>query len=496
MSRSSGGPTAKESSLRRLLTVHESALVFLVVVTVVLGGLWGAFWQQTSIESVRLNALAYTAQKVRSDLFRQIKEVTIARLMEDENALRLYAKYSRQIDQSFNELRQQSETKAEQEAVQAMQVAYRVVQSDMNTIFDDPYMLNRVARMKILDPRYEQHLVGAFERTFIDLDAILSRQLAELNQRKAFWLNWMPIALPVPLLLAIWLVVFSRRSLRLKFVRPMDEIVAGAQRISTGELTQPIAVSGVGEIATLATTMNQMAADLARSRDALVENEKQAALGALVPVVAHNIRNPLATIRASAQLLDSSDTREEINEVKHAIVETVDRLGRWVNALVSYLHPLKPQRRPAQLSQIIDASLRLLKPKLEEKSLVTDVQVPIGESSVNVDVDLLEQALFGLLGNAVEASPQGGCLRISVTGDACNTTLAIEDEGPGLPFEPHPRDFHPGPTTKRLGTGLGIPFAYKVCSLHGAKLSFERAAPGGTRVVIEFSRPLGELEHE
>jgi nitrogen-specific signal transduction histidine kinase len=125
----------------------------------------------------------------------------------------------------------------------------------------------------------------------------------------------------------------------------MSSVMAGAQIISKGELGHNIPAIGVEEVSQLAQTINTMARDLEASRSALVESEKQAALGALVPVVAHNIRNPLASIRATAQVLDDVENKEELRESKQAILDTIDRLGRWVNALVSYLHPLKPNYR-------------------------------------------------------------------------------------------------------------------------------------------------------
>ncbi|HZA28892.1 MAG TPA: hypothetical protein VE735_04750, partial [Gammaproteobacteria bacterium] len=143
-------------SLKSLLLTYELAFLFLVVVTSGLSGIWAYRWQQTSVESVRLTGLGATAQRIRSDLFRQIKEVTLARLMEDPQALDLYAEYSRQIDRCFNRLRRRTASREDELAIQAMQRAYRVIQQDMNKIFTNPYLINRVVRLRILDPRYEQ----------------------------------------------------------------------------------------------------------------------------------------------------------------------------------------------------------------------------------------------------------------------------------------------------------------------------------------------------
>ena len=268
------------------------------------------------------------------------------------------------------------------------------------------------------------------------------------------------------------------------FIRPIAGIMQGAGRISQGRLDCHIDEHGVAEVADLAQAINKMAAELASSRSALLEKERQGALGALVPVVAHNIRNPLASIRATAQLLEHADNRAEIDESRRVIIETTDRLGRWVNALVSYLHPLQPKLRQGSAARLVDAALALLEGRIAEKKIEIERQGWAPERPLRVDPDLMEQALYGLLANAVDASPPGA--RISLTLDATggNTRIRIQDQGPGLPFEPRPGNLEPGPSTKRFGTGLGLPIAYKICQTHGWDLSFNVRKGAGTEAII------------
>ncbi|MGH8646232.1 MAG: ATP-binding protein [Gammaproteobacteria bacterium] len=481
-------PANTTRSLRRLLLAHELALLFLIIVTGALGYGWGYFWQETSDESVRLNELAYTAQRIRSDLFRQIKEVTLARLMEDPAAMRLYRRYSRRIDKQFNTLRQNSQTRSEGMAIQELQLAYRVIQKDMNAIFTDPYVINRTVRMRILNPSYEKQMVGGFEKAFSGLDEVLEATHAKLHQRRALWSRLAPLLMPVPVLLAVALLLTSRRSVQEGFVRPMADLIGGAKQIREGNLRYQVPVCGAAEVANLAEALNQMAKDLAQSRDALVEKEKQVALGSLVPVVAHNVRNPLASMRASAQLLEHAEGQNEISEIKHDLIQTVDRLGRWINALVSYLHPLQPHFVHRDPRAVLDAVLGLLSPKIEQKRLRIEKQGWELEHELLMDVDLTEQAFYGLLSNAVDASPPLGQMRLRLRQSDTALEIAIEDEGPGMPFQPQPSDLRPGPSTKRFGTGLGIPVAYKIFKAHGWELHFMNRSHGGNRVLVE-ARP-------
>lgn len=480
-----GMPLARLRSLRSLLLAHELAFLFLVIVTGAMGGVWAYFWQKTSAESVRINQLTYSSLQIRSDLFRQIKEVTYARLSGNADALSLYGEYSRRIDKHFNTLRQLSESAEEDAAVQDMQRSYRVLQNDMNNIFSDPYFISRVVPLKILDLQYEQIMVGDFEKAQSRFEQLLRDKQQNLDATLATWTRYAPLILPLPIIVALGLIVLARRWLKRGFVEPVKEITQGARLISIGDVGYVIPQSGVTEMTELSRAINQMAVDLSRSRDALVESEKSGALGALVPVVAHNIRNPLASIRASAQLLDHADDRAEILEIKNAIIDTVDRLGRWVSALVSYLHPLKPHPVPRSPTMVVDAALKLLDNRLREREITVVRRRWDADALTLVDPDLMEQAVYGLLSNAVDASPPGASLTLAAVREGRELRITIDDEGPGMPFEPQPSSgLTPGPTTKRFGTGLGIPVAFKVCKAHGWKLQFGATESGGTRVII------------
>jgi signal transduction histidine kinase len=256
----------------------------------------------------------------------------------------------------------------------------------------------------------------------------------------------------------------------------------------------------VEEVKDLAGAINKMANDLQSSQAALIESEKQAALGSLVPVIAHNIRNPLASIRATAQLLDGPEDKEDLAESKDAIIETTDRLSRWVNALVSYLHPLKPNYRLVLASEMLNAVIDLLKPKLADRQLKLDKTGWENDLRLNADPNLMEQAIYALMANAIDASPRMSTLTISMLRKDAELELSIQDQGTGLPFDPKPNQLTPGPSTKSFGTGLGIPIAFKICQKHGWKLQFDSAEKDaehtGTTVTITAPIRVIEENHE
>jgi signal transduction histidine kinase len=461
-------------SLRRLLLTHEVAFLVLVAVAGAVGGASAYFWRESSEESIRLNELAHEAQEIRSEAYRQLNEVALAKLRDDPEAEVLFAKYTRSIKERFNQLRQGSESRDEAYAIQDVQQSYGVLREDMGRVFGDAVLLNRVVRSRIIDPSYMDKMTSGFELSFENFRGLLNQKLTEQQQRIAQWTQLAPYVIPIPVLVAVVLLLFSRFSLMRGFVRPIQKMVTGMRSLAEkGQLETLDEKYSVSEVVSLADGINRMNAELLASRDALIEKERQAALGSLVPVVAHNIRNPLASIRASVQVLDSTDSESDLEETKHAIIDTVDRLGRWVNALVSYLHPLTPQYREHRISALFSATEGLLSERFSSQR-ITAIRRPWDDQvTAMMDADLMEQAIYALLSNALDASKKDTAIHFSIEPREAEILVEIRDEAGGIPFQPEPKELEPGPTTKRLGTGLGIPIAFKVCKAHGWELQFK-----------------------
>ena len=389
------------SSLKGLFLFNDSTFLVLVVVTATLTGLWGWFWTQSSQEAARIETLTRLAERVRGDMYRQLHEVTHARLTENPAALHVYAGYRHQIAERFEKLRVLAQDRNELAAVDYLHDAYEVVLEDMEKVFTDPNEITEATRMKLLDPAYEEWMLSELESALKVIDVIVERRRQELDAWRSNWTRWTPIVVPVSVVFAVALLLFSRRILQARFVAPLRNLVDGTVEVSRGNLEHRFQAEGVEEIRQLASTFDDMTRRLAESQRVLVESERQAALGALVPVVAHNVRNPLASIRATAQMMDAEAAAEDIAESRSAIIGTVDRLERWVTALLSYLVPLRPRRRECRLGDVVEGALGPLQPKIERKGLGVMREDWEQDMPIQADPDLLEQAVHALLGNAV-----------------------------------------------------------------------------------------------
>lgn len=481
-------PRLLPRSLKGLLLTYETALLLLVIVTGAMGGLWTYFWWQSSRESGRLNALLFDAQQIRGDLYSQLRLVNRSVRLGEPVTTDTYEALAGRIDERFTDLNAHLDGYREQVTANFMRRTYDAVRVDLARLAGQPGRYAPARHARILDPLYEEWMLAEFESAHLIFIRVLADQRQALEERSNYWTALAPWLIALPVILALLLVLLSRYSLQRGFVRPLRELVTGVRRLGETDPAPTLPERGVTEVAGLARTINQLSSDLAASRAALVASERQAALGALVPVVAHNIRNPLASIRAAAQLIDGNDEPHELLDTRAEIIDTVDRLERWVGALLNYLHPLRLRRRRAALDAIVEGALRPLVHKLTAKDLQLRRAPWPQPVAVAVDPELLEQAVYGLLNNAVEASPHGADLGLGLYLDNNRAELWLEDRGPGLPFEPEPGSLRPGPSTKRFGTGLGIPFAFKVVQAHGGGLYFDPRPGGGTRVRLLLPR--------
>ncbi len=219
-------------------------------------------------------------------------------------------------------------------------------------------------------------------------------------------------------------------------------------------------------------------------------NEKFAALGRLSAGVAHEIRNPLNSIKGFIQYFQKKlDLDEEDYKYTELMLSEVDRLNRVISKLLAYSKPREPRMSIRSLDEIIDHCIRVLEREFSSASIGVERQY----SSCNVplvlmDADQMTQVFLNILLNAIEATPSGGTISIiSEASEDGKVNLVVQDTGEGIPREHLDKIFDPFFSTKKKGTGLGLAIVKSIIEAHGGEIDVESEVGKGTKFVVSLT---------
>lgn len=486
--------TNKKTSLKNLLLIHELAFILLIFLVASIGAIGIHLQEKSSQESNRISQVIQEVQQTRGDLYRQMKELFDAYFLKDIEARNEYNAFTLSVESHFVQLHRIAEGEAEKTAINNLHAGYKAFVKETSALFDLQQNITGDELKKILNTDLEAGLFSRYESLLAHTEQLLNEKQAELDLKLKESKRKSNFLLFTPLILAALLLIFSRIYLKRSIVKPIEDVLKATSEISAGNLYHKAPEENIEELASLSKAINEMAEKLITSQENLVRTEKQAAQGLLVPMLAHNIRNPLASIRATAQVLDEPELDTETRESLHGIINSVDRLERWTGALLAYLHPLKPQPTGTSIREIVEGALEPLQQKLSAKSI--QLTLPVWSNfnkartdAIFTDQHLLEQVIYNLVLNAIDACSKAGKIEIQLITGHEEFTLQILDNGNGMPFTPDPSAMS-APTTKRFGTGLGIPFAFKVCDALGGSLQYNSRSGGGTAITIKLPKTI------
>ena len=223
--------------------------------------------------------------------------------------------------------------------------------------------------------------------------------------------------------------------------------------------------------------------DRKRSEDKLREQAALARLGEMAAVVAHEVKNPLAAIKGALQVIGGrmpAESRDRL--IMSDIVARVDSLNDIVQDLLVFARPREPQLAPVSIADLIESTASLVRRDPAYASL--GIAVSGAKPVVPLDVDQMRTVFLNLLLNAAQASGASGRITVTIAADDLAATIAVTDDGPGIPADVRPRIFEPFFTTKHRGTGLGLPTARRVVERHRGTIDVECPAAGGTTVTV------------
>jgi signal transduction histidine kinase len=272
-------------------------------------------------------------------------------------------------------------------------------------------------------------------------------------------------------------------------------------------LTSPL------EMARLAAAMDRARQSLQVYRQQLIDNERLTTIGQFAAQLAHNLRNPLASIRAAAQVTGRHERENDyVRERMDEVVACVDRLNHWVAGLMEVARRDPAPTGSADVVPLLHRIHEAVKPDLAIKELVLAVEAPEGGLVCAHDPATLEQALIAMVVNAIEASPlgkgitlraeqvNGSGVRVQDQSEIGNPQselasvcrISVNDEGSGLPVDDPERIFEFSYSTKQKGMGLGLALARLALERQGGQAHACNRPEGGAMVYVDL--PVGGSE--
>lgn len=216
-------------------------------------------------------------------------------------------------------------------------------------------------------------------------------------------------------------------------------------------------------------------------------SERLASLGTLSAGMAHEIKNPLVTLKIFTQLLperfDDADFRTSFSRLAGNEIERIDRL---VNQLLTFAKPAKPSTRPLRLHGELAVHLQWCDQQAQSDQLTIHTQFEAKHDRIMGDPDQLKQVLLNFFLNARDAMDRGGQYELRTSDEESHILLEILDNGPGIPEEKLKHIFDPFYTTKVTGTGLGLAVAHQILREHRAQVRVENRPEGGTHFELRF----------
>jgi signal transduction histidine kinase len=216
------------------------------------------------------------------------------------------------------------------------------------------------------------------------------------------------------------------------------------------------------------------------SQKALIQAEKMAVVGRLTASIAHEINNPLHSIRNCLHLAERLELPEaDRHEYLEMASEEMDRLMFTVRQMLDFYRPSALDRKPSDINKIIDKVLKLLDTQLSDNEISITKKYGADLPLVSVVANQIQQVFFNLILNAMEAMPRGGKINIATIDEGDSVIILIEDTGPGVREEQQEEIFEPFVSTKDKGLGLGLTVSYGVVTAHGGSLALlPQSKPG------------------
>ena len=228
------------------------------------------------------------------------------------------------------------------------------------------------------------------------------------------------------------------------------------------------------------TAIRQMENEVTRSRHLN-------SIGSLAAGVAHEIRNPLSSIKGFAVYFkERLSGNKEDEQMADVMIQETERLNRVISQLIEFARPLELKKEKVQFVELVQHTIKLIAADAQKNKISVEIDAVADLPEVEVDPDKIKQVLLNIFLNSLAALKDGGKLIIALELKADNLTVVISDNGAGIKKLDLLRIYDPYFTSKPAGTGLGLAVVQKIMEAHGGKINVESTAGQGTKVFLFF----------
>ncbi len=307
----------------------------------------------------------------------------------------------------------------------------------------------------------------------------LLRPMEEIEDAKRT-LIWSMLGIAV---LVTGLVAFISQRIGKNITEPIIDLVGFTAQVAEGNLNDQCEIKTQDEIGDLALAFNQMTRNLQQSRDKLIQAERLATAGKMSASFAHEIRNPLSSMRMLSQLLmQKPEMSAEQRQSLQYILEEIERIDNIVKGLMDFARPTTLNLAEQPLVPALQAVLSLMEANLTHHQIRLVLEFAPDLPDLQFDSDKIKQAFMNVVLNAMEAMPQGGTLSVTTFKLEDGISIKVTDTGIGIPEADIEHLFEPFFSRKDKGTGLGLANVKRILEEHGGTVEIENALDEGATV--------------
>lgn len=462
---------------------------------------------------------ALILREIESTINRQLKEISDYLTEEDLDAKEELSKFHQIVIQKIEDWRRLTLPSDAAPHIENLETLYLQMNRETQEILSLYDRGEKEKAVAFMEEVLEQNTLEAFESKIQELIQISKQASITALQTIKRIENNSRIALTIGVVCSLILGIAAAVLISLSISRPIEQLKKATEILGEGHLDYEIPLKTQDEIGILASSFDNMAKKLKESQEhltqsnlhlqaklkelehtqaQLIQSEKLASIGQMSATVAHGMRNPLANIRAVAQvsLRELNPGNGSLRENLKDIISEVDRLEKRISHLLDFTRPFPFNPFKENINSILNYLISTFHNQLAEYRISLEISLQEDLPEIPLDLAQMEQILSEIISNSVDAMPEGGKLFIrsqtiqleSYENPSENTYIQIEfqDTGEGIPEEVLPRVFDPFFTTKADGSGLGLAFAKKVVEQHEGQIWIESKPGQGTCVRIRL----------